>query len=182
MNAQNRGRRAKWLRTGLAVAVVIGAHALDGGQANAATIRPAPFGPARIAATRDASAAPGIVLAGFTSQQYPAFFKISANARTLTLSGIALSMNCSSGAQFVLQDDFARVRIGPAGKLHATFSIPPTAGSSGETYSGTDSLTAHLSRKHSQLSGTWQLRVNYTFTSGMSDECDSGPVRFAATG
>jgi hypothetical protein len=168
MNGQNRGGRAKRLRMGLALAVVIGAHALDGGQAQAASI--------------DASAAPGIVLAGLTSQQYPVFFKISADARTLTLGSIALSMNCTSGGQFVLADGFGPVRISPRGKLHATFSIPPTAGSSGATYSGTDSLTAHLGRRHTQLSGTWRLQVNYTFTNGMSDRCDSGPVRFTATG
>jgi hypothetical protein len=168
MDGQNRGRRAKRLRMGLALAVVIGAHALDGGQAQAATT--------------DASAAPGIVLAGLTSQQYPTFFKISADARTLTLGSIAISMNCTSGDQFVLEDAFARVSIKPNGRLHATFSQPPTAASSGVTYSGTDSLTARLGRRHTQLSGTWRLRVNYTFTNGMSDRCDSGPVRFTATG
>ncbi len=182
MNGQSRGRRAKWIRTGLAVAVVIGAHVLNGGQADAATIDARPFGPARIAMARDASAASGIVLAGITSQQYPVFFKISANARTLTFGSIAISVNCTSGDQFVLPDAFARVSIKPNGRLHATFSQPPTAASGGVTYSGTDSLTAHLARKHSQLSGTWQLRVNYSFTNGMSDECDSGPVRFTATG
>lgn len=182
MNGQSRGRRAKWIRTGLAVAVVIGAHVLNGGRADAATIDPRPFGTAAVAAAHDASAAPGIVLAGLTSQQYPVFFKISANARTLTFGSIAISVNCTSGDQFVLADAFVRVSIKPNGRLHATFSQPPTAASGGVTYSGTDSLTAHLGRKHSQLSGTWQLRVNYSFTNGMSDECDSGPVRFIATG
>ncbi len=168
MNGQNRGSWAKRLRIGLALVVVIGAHALNGGQADAATI--------------DAPVTSGIVLAGVTSQQYPAFFKISADARTLTLGSIAISMNCTSGDQFVLGDGFSRVRISPSGKLHATLSIPPTAGSSGASYSGTDSLTAHLGRRHSQLSGMWRLHVNYTFTNGMSDQCDSGPVRFTATG
>jgi hypothetical protein len=185
MNGQSRGRRAKWIRTGLAVAVVIGAHVLNGGQADAATIDARPFGTASIAAAHDASAAPatpGIVVAGLTSQQYPVFFKISANARTLTFGSIAISMNCTSGDQFVVEDAFARVSIKANGRLHATFSQPPTAASGGVTYSGTDSLTAHLGRRHSQLSGTWRLQVNYSFTNGMSDECDSGPVRFTATG
>jgi hypothetical protein len=40
---------------------------------------------------------------------------------------------------------------------------------------------ARLNRGHAQLSGVWRLQVNYSFTNGMSDQCDSGPVRFAAT-
>ena len=155
---------SKWLRVAFAVAVVVAVHAF-GGSAQAAPI----------------DGQKGIVLAGFTSQQYPAFFKVSANARTLTASGIALDMTCTSGSQFVLQDGFARVRISPSGKLHVSVSIPSTAGSNGDTYSGTDSVTAKLGARHTQLSGTWRLQVNYSFTNGMSDQCDSGPVRFSAT-
>jgi hypothetical protein len=181
MNGRSQGRHARWIRAGLALAVVIAAHAINGGSAEAATSHPTPFGPARIAAVRDASAAPDIVLAAITSQQYPAFFKISANARTLTFGSIALGLNCTSGDQIVLEDGFSRVRISPNGKLHATFSVPPTAASNGVTYSGTDSITARLNHRHTRLSGVWHLSVNYSFTNGMSDQCDSGPVRFTAT-
>ena len=49
------------------------------------------------------------------------------------------------------------------------------------TYSGMDSVTARLGRRHTHVSGTWELKVNYSYTNGMSDRCDSGPVRFTAT-
>jgi hypothetical protein len=173
------GRKAKWVRVSLVVAAAIAVHALHAGSADAASI--APKADARILAAQDASARPDIVLAGFSSQQYPVFFKISAAGRALTVGAIALQMTCTSGTQFVLQDAFGPVQIGPNGRLHAGASIPPTAGSSGTTYSGTDSLTARLGRRHTHVSGTWELKVNYSSVNGMSDECDSGPVRFLAT-
>ena len=185
MNGQSRGRRANWARAGLALAVVIGAHMLNGGQADAATIDARPFGTAAVAAAHDASAtpaAPGLVLAGITSQSLPAWFKVSGDARTLTVAAIAVNLNCTSGVQFVLPDAFVRVAISKSGRLHGTYSQPPTAGSAGETYTWTDSITARLNHRHTQLSGVWHLSVNYSFTNGMSDECDSGPVRFTATG
>ncbi len=182
MKGRIQTRHAKWLRVAFAVSVAIAAHALNGGSAQAAMIHLQPAGSARMAAAADAAPTSGIVLAGFTSQQYPTFFKVSKDARTLMVGAIALEMTCTSGTQFVLEDAFGRIRISPNGRLRAATAVPPTAGSSGVTYSGTDSLTAKLSRRHTVLSGTWQLKVNYSFTNGMSDQCDSGPVRFAATG
>jgi hypothetical protein len=182
MTGQSRGTRAKWLRVAFVVTIAIAAHALNGGSAQAATIDLQPAGSARIAAAADAAPTSDIVLAGFTSQQYPMFFKVSADGRILTVGAIALEMTCTSGSQFVLEDGFGPVRISPNGKLHAATVIPPTAGSSGATLSGTDSLTARLGHRRARVSGTWHLMLNYSFTNGMSDQCDSGPVRFTATG
>ena len=96
------------------------------------------------------------------------------------LAAIALDMTCTSGEQFVVRT--GSVRFGSALEGSSRGLAPPTAGSNGATYTGTDSLTARLNRGDTQLSGMWQLKVNYSFTDGMSDQCDSGPVRFAATG
>ncbi|MGB8880288.1 MAG: hypothetical protein WCD11_28530 [Solirubrobacteraceae bacterium] len=171
MKGRNRRRRSVWLYLAAAVVAAIAAHAL-GGSAQAATI----------ATAGDAPAPPAIVLAGFTSQQFPAFFKVAGDGRTLTLAGIALNMTCTSGAQFVLEDGFARVPIGPSGKLHGSYAQAPTSGADGVTVSATDSLSAHLNRRRSQLSGVWQLAAHYAYTDGTSDACSSGPVRFTATG
>lgn len=182
MKGRIQNRQAKWLRVAFAVTVAIAAHALNGGSAQAAMIHLQPAGSAHIAAAADAAPTSDIVLAGFTSQQYPTFFKVSKDGRTLTVGAIAIEMTCTSGSQFVVEDALGRVRISPNGRLRATTVIPPTAGSSGDTFSGTDSLTARLSHHHTSVSGTWQLKVNYSFTNGMSDQCDSGPVRFTTTG
>jgi hypothetical protein len=169
MKGRNRRRWSVWLRL-IPVATLIAGHALEG-TARAATIGTAAHAPAPSA----------IVLAGFTSQQFPVFFKLGGDGRTLTLAGIALNMTCTSGEQFVLEDGFARVPISARGKLHGSFAEPPTSGSSGATVSATDSLIAHLNRSRTQLSGTWQLSAHYAFTDGTSDDCSSGPVRFTAT-
>ena len=162
-------------RTGLAVAfalsVVIAAHAVGSGSAQAASID----GPAA-----DAGGGKTVVVAGFTSQRYPGFFKISGDGRTLLGGGIAISMACTSGAFVVVTDGLARVPIHRDGKLHAAYSSP-TIVTNGTTTQGTDAVSARLNPKHSQLTGTWQLAVNYGFADGTSDHCTSGPVRFKLT-
>jgi hypothetical protein len=76
-------------------------------------------------------------------------------ARTIVLAGIASSMTCTSGAIDVVPDALARVPIHSSGRLHAGFSSP-TIVSNGTTYQETDALSATLSPKHSQLTGTWR--------------------------
>jgi hypothetical protein len=164
-------RRSIWLRLAFGVAVTVAAHAVVGGSARAATISPA----------IDAPASPATVLAGFTSQDYPAFFKLAGDGRKVSMAGIALELACTSGDQYVLQDEFIGLRISPNGKVHGSYAEAPTSDSDGTTVSATDSLTARINHRNTELSGVWQLTVHYTFTDGSSDECDSGPVRFSAT-
>lgn len=178
MTGSNRGRRTRWIRVGFAVTAVIAAHALNGGSADAASVSPQSHGAARIHLAQDSPATPGTTLAAITSQNLPAWFKVSSDGRMLRAAAIAVTVNCTSGAQFVLPDSFVRVSISKNGRLHGTYSQPPTADSAGDTYTWTDSITARLNHRHTQLSGVWQLSVNYSFTNGMSDQCASGPVRF----
>lgn len=168
MTGHSWGQRRKWLRAALVVTVVVASRALGAGSAEAASIdRPA----------ADAAGGKTIVLAGFTSQHYPVFFKISGDGKMLLGGGIGISMTCTSGASLVVPDVFARVPVHPDGRLHAAYSSP-TIVTNGTTTQGTDALSARLSPKRSQLTGTWHLAVNYGFADGTSDHCDSGPVHF----
>jgi hypothetical protein len=157
-------------RLAFGIAVAIATHALSGGSARAATISPA----------ADAPATPS-VLAGFTSQDYPAFFKLAGDRQRVSMAGIALDMTCTSGEQFVLQDAFIGLRISPTGKIHGSFTEAPTSDADGTTVSATDSLSARLNHRRTQLSGIWELTANYSYADGSSDQCDSGPVRFSVT-
>ena len=167
MKGRNRRRRSVWLRLTFAVAMGLAVHALTG------SAHAAPAG--------EVSTAPGIVLAGLSSQQYPAFFRISANDRVLLAGGIAISATCTDGSNFVVPDLALRVPIGADGRLHRSVVTPPTAGPNGTTYSGSDTLTGRLGAAHLKLTGTWRLRVRVTGPGGESIQCDSGPVRFTAT-
>ena len=164
MKGHRKPRWSIWLGVAFAIAA---AAAAQSGSAKAAPVSP-PAGQA-------------VVLAGFTSQQYPVFFKVTANGRKLALAGIALNMTCTSGTQFVLEDAFAGVPFRAGGKLQRAFVEPPTSGSNGDTIAAKDSLSARLGPQHTQLSGVWRLIVHYAFSNGMTDDCDSGPVRFSAT-
>ena len=167
MTGHSRGRRGKWLRAAVVVGVAVAAPALNGSPAEAAPI--------------DAAAKADVVLAGFTSQHFPVFFKVSSNGKAVLAEGIAIGMTCVSGNSLVWHDSFGRVPIRAGGKVQAGYATP-TILTNGTAYSITDALTGRLSPKHSQLTGTWQLAVNYTFSDGTTDQCSSGPVAFSATG
>jgi len=122
------------------------------------------------------------VLAGLSSQGYPAFFEISNNGRTLKLGAMAVGMTCASGDEFVFTDRDVRIPITRGGKLHADFAQAPTPVSGGGTEGGTDTLSAKLNPKHTMLTGTWQVQETYISSTGQSDQCDSGPVQFTAIG
>jgi hypothetical protein len=171
MKGRNHHRRAIWLRVGCTVALAIAMHLLDVGSASATTPASA-AGPA---------GAPEIVLGGFTSQHFTTFFKISPDGRVLLVGGITIGVSCTSGQQIVVPDEFGKVPIAANGKLHTSYSMPPTAGPNGSTLTGTDTLKGQLSPKHSQLIGTWRLRVHIAASGGQSEECDSGTVHFRAT-
>ena len=73
MNGQSRGRRAKWARAGLALAVVIAAHVLNGGRPTPPrSMRGRSEPPRRRGARRVGDAGvPGIVLAGSRRSSFP---------------------------------------------------------------------------------------------------------------
>jgi hypothetical protein len=161
MNARSRTGHARWwLRLALASGLSAGVLALGTVPAQAA-----PVGSTT-------------VLVGVTTQSYPSFFRISANGKTVKASVIALGLTCASGATFAVPDEFSHVHIGPTGHLAAELSLPPTAVSGGGTLSGTDSMSAKLNRKRTEVSGVWELQLFYTFADGTTDQCDSGPVHF----
>ena len=182
MNGRIQGPWGRCLRAGLTIAAVIGVNALGGGVAKAASISLRSFGIARDAAAADVPASPGPVLAGVTSQGFPAFFKLTGSEKKLQFGAIALDMSCMSGATFALPDGFIHVPINAKGRLRVAVSLPITGLSGGGSLTGTDSLIGALNRKRSRFSGVWDLHLNYTSPSGQTDQCDSGLVRFVATG
>lgn len=120
------------------------------------------------------------VFAGFTSQHWPSFFRISKNSKRLVIASAALDMKCVSGNQFTIWFEFVGVPIAH-GKLHARYTMPSTSVAGGATVSGTSSLTARLDRPHSILSGTWRVYLTYVAATGPTDQCDSGLVRFTVS-
>lgn len=179
MTGQSRGRRAKWLRVAFVVSAAIALHALVG-SAQAAAVDGRTLATARVAAVGGGGSPAWRTLAGFTSQHFPVFFKVSNDGKMVLAGGIGISMTCTSGGTVVWPDAFARVPIHPDGRLQANYASP-TILTNGTASSMSDALTARLNPKHSQLSGTWQLSANFTFPDGTTDHCDSGPVSFSAT-
>ncbi len=161
MNARTRAGHARWwIRLTLASGLAAGALAVHGAPAQAAPM------------------SPETVMTGLTSQGFPSYFRLSPNGKTVDNGQIALQMTCVSGNVLTLPDFVSHLRINATGHMHFTVNVPTSPLSGGGTYSGTDSLSAKVNHKRTQLTGVWRLQLSYTFADGTTDQCDSGPVRF----
>ena len=146
----------------------------------AAAIVAVPAGAAPVRAGQQSGPMP-TTLAGFTSQHWPVFFRFSKDRRALVIASVAIDLKCTSGNEFTFEDEFAGLRVSTGGRLNGGWAQPPTKLSDGYTVGGTGSLTATLDRKHSKLTGVWEVQQTFISPTGQSDQCSSGPVKVDAT-
>ena len=125
------------------------------------------------------SAAGGVFLGGFTSQNEPVVIQVAKSWRSIPMMRIALDMSCTSGVTPVFSDFWPRLPVGAGGRVRVGFTIPPSSTNSIE--GGTDSLSGTLNRRHKWFSGVWRLQITISGPNGQSDSCDSGAVTFRAT-
>jgi hypothetical protein len=173
-------RVARWLAGVLAASLTAVAISMPAASAQGTAHRGAarPAATARAAGT--AATPTGVVFGGFSSQHLPSFFQVSKNGRMLVVGSLALWMKCSSGSQFMTEDDFQGVPISANGKLTYAWAMPPTKQSDGVTFGGSGTIKAAMDRRRSKFTGVWHVHDTFISASGQTDECDSGQVRFTA--
>lgn len=163
-----------------AVWAIAGARALASGPTEWTAARVTPM----TTATRaHASAASGArtVLGGFTSQGWPAVIKMTGDHHRIVRVGIGLSMHCTSGSRFALNDGGGPVPIGADRKVHMAARIPPAAGSTVSLVGGSDMFAGRLEPGNTTFTGVWDLHLVLATADGHTDTCDSGRVTFTAT-
>ena len=129
---------------------------------------------------RAATASSGTVLGGFTSQGWPVVVVFSKNEKRIAVVETGLEMTCASGENFAQLDGWAHLAIRANGGTHIAIAIPPKPGTSASVTGGSDSFTATVNRSRSKILGEWDLRLDFSLANGQTDQCDSGPVTFAA--
>jgi hypothetical protein len=138
----------------------------------------------------------GRTLGGLTSQGNAIVLRISKKDQRIDAVNAGLAMSCTSGDQFLMADWWARLPISKNGSVRVSVTIPASAGSggsgsttgsgsgsSGTTYTfagGTDTFSGKLDPKHATFAGVWDLHLTYALSTGQTDRCDSGRVRFKA--
>jgi hypothetical protein len=113
-----------------------------------------------------------------TAQAWPVVFAISKNETQVAGAIAAITLSCSSGQQFTVEDAWSKLRIGRAGAVHTSAIIAPApVGSGASITGGSHSMSGKLSRRTGNFSGVWHLQLNFSTSSG-TDSCDSGEVAF----
>jgi hypothetical protein len=126
------------------------------------------------------AASRSIMFGGLTGQNWPVVVAISPNGRHLRLAVIGLRMSCTSGRSFAVEDAFGILPIGPAGNVHAAETIPSITVPNVTITGGSHWMKGVLHRRSAVFSGSWHLHLDYRFSDGTADHCDSGVVRFGA--
>lgn len=124
--------------------------------------------------------AAGKVLGGFTSQHVPVVLAIAKKDKRVDVVGSVLNMTCTSGDQFFVPDGWVKLPISHAGAIKAAITIPASPGGTGSVTGGTDAVSGTLNAKKATFSGTWEMHVSFSTSTGQDDQCDSGHVTFRA--
>ena len=124
--------------------------------------------------------ASGKVLGGFTSQHMPVVLAIAKKDKRVDVVGSVFNMTCTSGDQFLAPDGWVKLPISHAGAIKAAITIQASPGGIGSVTGGTDTFSGTLNAKKATFSGTWELHVSFSTSTGQDDQCDSGHVTFRA--
>jgi hypothetical protein len=184
MSEHGPNRKWRFLRRGLAVLLAVMATAASAVWARS----PADHAwvqtrAAMTGANATAVAVPtaGHVLGGFTSQGWPVVLEISGNGKRIALVATGLDMGCTSGSGGPLEDGWQQLPIRAKGKVHAAITLPPFAGATVSITGGSRSFSGRFNRARSAFSGQWRLHLDFKYSNGQTDHCDSGRVTFTAT-
>lgn len=126
------------------------------------------------------AASRSVVFGGLSGQGWPVVLAISPNTRRLRFGVIGLQMSCSSGGSFAVEDSFGALAIGPTGKVHAAETIQSITVPNVTITGGSHWMKGVLHRRSEVFTGSWHLHLDYRFSDGTADHCDSGVVGFGA--
>jgi hypothetical protein len=184
MSEHGPNRKWRFLRRGLAVLLAVMATTVSAVWARSPADHASVLARAATAGASPRAIAlpvPGDVLGGFTSQGWPVVLEISGNGKRVAVVATGLFMSCTSGVGFPVEDAWPLLPISAKGKVHAAITIPSFAGSSVSITGGSRSFAGRFNRARSIFWGQWRLHLNYKFSNGQTDQCDSGRVTFTAT-
>jgi hypothetical protein len=168
------------VRGGFALAIATIAVAASAVPTSAATVNGSAGTLLRTYAPRaQTTAVSSTVLGGLSSQGWPVVFLVSGNEKRLSASVIALRMACASGVTLIVRDAVFNLPIRANGRVSTSREIQPSTGSAA-SLTGSRSFVARLNRKRLTISGTWHLHLDFQFSGGQTDHCDSGNVGVSA--
>ncbi len=157
----------------IAIAAVLLLGLLDTAGARASISRSHALAEARLA--RAAGPAAGKLLAGLTKQGAPVVIGVARNQKHISVLAV-LEMSCTSGNVFLTEDYWPRLSVASNGSVRGAQALAP----SGSVTGGAHSIAGSLNRKHGKFAAVMRLQLNFAFSNGQTDSCDSGNVLVAA--
>ena len=125
---------------------------------------------------------PADVYAGWSAQNDPLWFSVSAGAKRIIGSGAAIDLTCTpSGNKYTAVDGLSDISVAANGHFNGQGAVPLTANPDGSQYASSDTITGTISANHKTITGTWTLKETFIAPPGTStpiDSCTSGPVAF----
>jgi hypothetical protein len=134
------------------------------------------------AQTSKALPVPADVYAGWSAQNDPMWFSVSAGGRRITDSSTAIDVTCTpSGAKFTTVDGLRGIPVAANRHFSAHGALPLTTSPDGSKFSESDAITGIISADHKTIRGTWTLNLVFIPPPGSTtptDTCTSRPVAF----
>jgi hypothetical protein len=132
--------------------------------------------------TPKAPPVPADVYAGWSAQNDPLWFSVSAGGKRITDSGAAIDLTCTpSGNKFTGVDGLRGIPVAANRHFTGQGAVPLTTNPDGSKYEGSDTITGVISPDHKTITGTWTLNETFIPPPGSTtttDTCTSGPIAF----
>ena len=125
-------------------------------------------------------ASPGVVLGGFSAQDFPVVVEMAKSQKRVAQIGLAIRLTCTSGGTFTVPDRYRGMRVSKKGRFSATFT-DIVRNDDGTTTDLAGSVAGTINKARTKAKGTWSLEgIDHDMAGAVTDTCDSGSVSWSA--
>ena len=125
-------------------------------------------------------ASAGVVLGGFTAQNFPVVVEMAKSQKRVAQVGLAIRLTCTSGGAFAVPDRYGAMKVSKKGRFSATFTdIERNADGTTTDFAGT--VAGSINKARTKAKGTWSLKVtDHDMAGAVTDTCDAANISWSA--
>src|SRR4051812_36317667 len=125
-------------------------------------------------------ASAGVVLGGFSAQDFPVVVELNKSRKRVTQVGLAIRLTCTAGGAFTVPDRYRDLKLSKKGRFSTSFANT-VRNADGTTTDFAGSVAGTINKARSKARGTWSLKVtDHDMAGAVTDTCDAANISWSA--
>jgi hypothetical protein len=125
-------------------------------------------------------ASAGVVLGGFTAQDFPVVVELNKSRKRVTQIGLGIRMTCTSGGVFTVPDRYSGLKVSKKGRFGTSFT-DTERNADGTTTDFAGTIAGSINKARTKAKGTWSLKVtDHDMAGAVTDTCDAANISWSA--